>query len=189
MATDFRIQGSGPRAGFNEIIVPAVQPGSSIMPGKINPVIPELINQIAYQVIGNDVTVTMAVEGGELDLNVWEPVLLKVLFESCSLLSKGIPLFIDKCLKDIAINEKVSARYAEESTALATIISTLFGYQVGSRIAKAAFQQQTSVKQVVLAENLLTPEQADYLLDPMNMTDPQKSTAVIKRYQKEMNIL
>lgn len=84
---------------------------------------------------------------------------------------------------------KVSARYAEESTALATIISTLFGYQVGSRIAKAAFQQQTSVKQVVLAENLLTPEQADYLLDPMNMTDPQKSTAVIKRYQKEMNIL
>ncbi|MBD5726817.1 aspartate ammonia-lyase [Citrobacter freundii] len=189
MATDFRIQGSGPRAGFNEIIVPAVQPGSSIMPGKINPVIPELINQIAYQVIGNDVTVTMAVEGGELDLNVWEPVLLKVLFESCSLLSKGIPLFIDKCLKDIAINEKVSARYAEESTALATIISTLFGYQVGSRIAKAAFQQQTSVKQVVLAENLLTPEQADYLLDPMNMTDPQKSTAVIKRYKKEMNIL
>ena len=115
--------------------------------------------------------------------------MLKVLFESCSLLSKGIPLFIDKCLKDIAINEKVSARYAEESTALATIISTLFGYQVGSRIAKAAFQQQTSVKQVVLAENLLTPEQADYLLDPMNMTDPQKSTAVIKWYQKEMNIL
>lgn len=189
MATDFRIQGSGPRAGFNEIIVPAVQPGSSIMPGKINPVMPELMNQIAYQVIGNDVTVTMAVEGGELDLNVWEPVLLKALFESCSLLSRGIPLFIDKCLKDIAINEEVSARYAEGSTALATIVATLFGYQVGSRIAKAAYQQQCSVKQVVLAEKLLTPEQADYLLDPMNMTDPQKSTAAIKRYQTEMNML
>lgn len=189
MATDFRIQGSGPRAGFNEIIVPAVQPGSSIMPGKINPVMPELMNQIAYQVIGNDVTVTMAVEGGELDLNVWEPVLLKALFESCSLLSRGIPLFIDKCLKDIAINEEVSARYAGESTALATVVATLFGYQVGSRIAKVAYQQQCSVRQVVLAEKLLTPEQADYLLDPMNMTDPQKSTAAIKRYQTEMNML
>lgn len=188
MATDFRLQGSGPRAGFNEIIVPAVQPGSSIMPGKINPVMPELINQIAWQVIGNDVTVTMAVEGGELDLNVWEPVLLKVLFESCSLLSKGIPLFIDKCLKDIAINEEISAHYARQSTALATVVATLFGYQVGSRIAKAAYEQQCSVREVVLAEKLLTPQQADYLLDPLNMTDPQKSTAAIKRYQTEMNM-
>ncbi|ECQ8982998.1 aspartate ammonia-lyase [Salmonella enterica subsp. enterica] len=188
MATDFRIQGSGPRAGFNEIIVPAVQPGSSIMPGKINPVMPELVNQIAYQVMGNDLTVTMAVEGGELDLNVWEPVLLKALFESCSLLSRVIPLFIDKCLADIAVNEEVSARYAEQSTALATIVATLFGYQVGSRIAKMAYEQQCSVKQVVLAEKLLTSAQADYLLDPLVMTDPQKSTAAIKRYQKEMNV-
>ncbi|POT58750.1 aspartate ammonia-lyase [Citrobacter amalonaticus] len=187
MATDFRIQGSGPRAGFNEIIVPAVQPGSSIMPGKINPVMPELVNQIAYQVIGNDLTVTMAVEGAELDLNVWEPVLLKALFESCSLLSRVIPLFIDKCLADITINEAVSARYAEQSTALATIVATLFGYQVGSRIAKAAYEQQCSVRQVVLAEKLLTPAQADYLLDPLVMTDPQKSTAAIKRYKKEMD--
>jgi aspartate ammonia-lyase len=187
MATDFRLQGSGPRAGFNEIRVPAVQPGSSIMPGKINPVMPELVNQIAYQVIGNDLTVTMAVEGGELDLNVWEPVLLKALFESCSLLTRVIPLFVDKCLVDIAINEEVSARYARESTALATIVATLFGYQVGSRIAKAAYEQKCSVKQVVLSEKLLTPEQADYLLDPLVMTDPKKSTAAIKRYQKENN--
>lgn len=186
MATDFRIQGSGPRAGFNEIIVPPVQPGSSIMPGKINPVMPELMNQIAYQVIGNDVTVTMAVEGGELDLNVWEPVLLKALFESCSLLNKGISLFVDNCLKDISINEEVSTRYAQQSTALATIIATLFGYQVGSKVAKAAFEQQRSVKDIVLMEKLLTPEQADYLLNPMNMTDPQKSTAAIKRYRMEM---
>ncbi|TQI78123.1 aspartate ammonia-lyase [Serratia fonticola] len=185
MATDFRLQGSGPRAGFNEIRVPAVQPGSSIMPGKINPVMPELVNQIAYQVIGNDLTVTMAVEGGELDLNVWEPVLLKALFESCSLLTRVIPLFVDKCLVDIAINEEVSVRYARESTALATIVATLFGYQVGSRIAKAAYEQKCSVKQVVLSEKLLTPEQADYLLDPLVMTDPKKSTAAIKRYQTE----
>lgn len=110
-------------------------------------------------------------------------------FRILFVVESGIPLFIDKCLKDIAINEEVSARYAEGSTALATIVATLFGYQVGSRIAKAAYQQQCSVKQVVLAEKLLTPEQADYLLDPMNMTDPQKSTAAIKRYQTEMNML
>lgn len=185
MATDFRIQGSGPRAGFNEIKVPAVQPGSSIMPGKINPVMPELVNQIAYQVIGNDLAVTMAVEGGELDLNVWEPVILKALFESCSLLINVIPLFIEKCLQGIEINEEVSTRYAHESTALATIISTLFGYQVGTRIAKMAYEKKCSVREAVLSEKLLTPEQADYLLDPMTMTDPKKSTAAIKRYQSE----
>lgn len=185
MATDFRIQGSGPRSGFNELIVPAVQPGSSIMPGKINPVIPELVNQVAYQVIGNDVAVTMAVEGGELDLNVWEPIIIKALFESCILLTNVIPIFINKCLRDLKVNESVSQRYAQESTALATVIATLFGYQMGSRVAKAAHEQQCSVKEVVLAQKLLTPEQADYLLDPMVMTDPQKSAAAIKRYQQE----
>ncbi|WP_197708837.1 aspartate ammonia-lyase [Leminorella richardii] len=185
MATDFRIQGSGPRAGFNEIRVPAVQPGSSIMPGKINPVMPELVNQVAYQVIGNDVVVTMAVEGGELDLNVWEPVIIKALFESCTLLTRVIPLFIDKCLAAIEINEEVSERYARESTALATVISSLFGYQVGSRVAKAAYGKKCSVREIVLEEKLLMPEQADYLLDPMVMTDPKKSAAALKRYQDE----
>ena len=186
MATDFRIQSSGPRAGFNEIKLPAVQPGSSIMPGKINPVMPELVNQIAYQVIGNDTAVTMAVEGGELDLNVWEPVILKALSESCVLLSNTIPLFINKCLKDIEINEEVSSRYANQSTALATMISTLFGYQVGSRVAKLAFENNATVRDIVIKEKILTPEQADYLLDPMVMTDPKKSTAAIKRYQNKM---
>ena len=186
MATDLRIQGSGPRAGFNELKVPAVQPGSSIMPGKINPVIPELVNQIAYQVIGNDTTITMAVEGGELDLNVWEPVITKALFESCRLLTNTIPLFIDKCLQDLEVNEEVSQRYAQESTALATVIATLFGYQTGSKVAKAAYQQKCSVKEIVLQEKILSPQQAEYLLDPMVMTDPQKSAAAITRYHREM---
>ena len=186
LATDLRIQGSGPRAGFNELIVPAVQPGSSIMPGKINPVIPELVNQVAYQVIGNDVTITMAVEGGELDLNIWEPIIIKALFESCTLLTNVIPIFINKCLKDLQVNEQVSRRYAEESTALATVIATLFGYQTGSSVAKAAHKKGCTVKDVVLEQKLLTPEQAEYLLDPMSMTDPHKSAAAIKRYQKEV---
>lgn len=185
MATDLRIQGSGPRAGFNELILPAVQPGSSIMPGKINPVIPELVNQVAYQVIGNDISVTMAVEGGELDLNVWEPVIIKAPFESCTLLSNVIPLFIDKCLTHLAANEAVCRRNAEQSTALATVISTLFGYKTGSDVAKKAFEENRSVKDVVLAEGLLTKEQADYLLDPMMMTDPKASALAIKRYEDE----
>jgi len=186
MATDFRLQGSGPRAGFNELFIPAVQPGSSIMPGKINPVMPELINQVAYQVIGNDVAITMAVEGGELDLNVWEPIIIKALFESCTLLTNAIPLFVDKCLKDLQANEAVCREYAEKSTALATVIATLFGYKAGCRVAAAAFEQDLRVRDVVLAEQLLTPEQADYLLDPMVMTDPKASAAAIKRYQQEM---
>lgn len=186
MATDFRLQGSGPRAGFNELFLPAVQPGSSIMPGKINPVMPELINQIAYQVIGNDVTITMAVEGGELDLNVWEPVIIKALFESCNLLTNAIPLFVGKCLKDLLPNEPVCREYAEKSTALATVIATLFGYKVGCRIAAKAFEQNLRVRDVVLDEQLLTPEQADYLLDPMVMTNPKTSAAAVTRYQQEM---
>lgn len=186
MATDLRLQSSGPRGGFNEITLPAVQPGSSIMPGKINPVMPELINQIAYQVIGNDVTITMAVEGGELDLNVWEPVIIKTLFESCTLLTKAIPLFIDKCLDGLQPNEAVCRHYAEQSTALATVISTLFGYKVGSQIATQAFEQGKSVKQVVLEQQLLTQSQAEYLLDPMTMTDPQMSAAAIHRYHQEI---
>ncbi len=185
MATDFRIQGSGPRAGFNELNIPAVQPGSSIMPGKINPVMPELINQIAYQVIGNDTAITMAVEGGELDLNVWEPVIIKALVESCGLLTNAIPLFIDKCLADLTPNVEVCRRYAERSTALATVISTLFGYKVGSRVATRAFEQDMSVREVVLAEEILTEEQADYLLDPLTMTDPVASAEAVKRYWKE----
>ena len=186
MATDFRIQGSGPRAGFNELLIPAVQPGSSIMPGKINPVMPELINQIAYQVIGNDVAITMAVEGGELDLNVWEPVIIKSLFESCTLLTNAIPLFVEKCLKDLLPNEAVCREYAEKSTALATVIATLFGYKVGSKVAVRAFEENRTVREVVLDEKLLTPEQADYLLDPMVMTDPKASAAAVKRYQSEV---
>lgn len=185
MATDFRLLGSGPRAGINELVIPAVQPGSSIMPGKINPVIPELINQIAYQVIGNDLSITMAVEGGELDLNVWEPVIIKALFESCGLLTHAIPILIDKCLLDLKPNAEVCRRYAEQSTALATVISTLFGYKVGSKVAIEAFEQNLSVREVVLDNNILTPAQADYLLDPLVMTDPEASAAAILRYQQE----
>lgn len=183
MATDFRILSSGPNAGFSELELPAVQPGSSIMPGKVNPVMPELINQIGYQVCGNDTVITMAVEGGELDLNVWEPVIVKNLSESFKLLSNGMDKFSEKCIDGLYPNEEVSKLYAEKTTALSTTISSIFGYKMGTKVARKAFEEKRSVKDVVLEFELLKPEEADEVLDPMVMTDPKVSAEVITKYQ------
>ncbi|PPB72758.1 aspartate ammonia-lyase [Campylobacter hyointestinalis] len=184
MATDFRILSSGPRAGINELTIPAVQPGSSIMPGKVNPVMPELINQIGYQICGNDMAITMAVEGGELDLNVWEPVIIKNLCESFKLLENGLVLFADKCVKDLAPNIEICKAYASNSTALSTTISSIFGYKVGTKVARKAFDENKSVKDVVLELGILNKEQADEVLDPMVMISPKRSSAVIKKYKE-----
>jgi len=170
IATDLRILSSGPNGGFQEIVLPALQPGSSIMPGKINPVMPELINQVCYQVSGNDFAIFMAVEGGELDLNVWEPIIFKCIAESFTLLTNGIKLFTEKCIIDLQANADVCRGYSERSTALSTVISTLFGYQVGSEIAKKAAKEQKTVKQVAVEEHIFTQAEADDLLDPMVMT-------------------
>lgn len=183
MATDFRILSSGPKAGFNEIDIPAVQPGSSIMPGKVNPVMPELINQIGYEICGNDVTITMAVEGGELDLNVWEPVIVKNLSESFILLDRGMRLFSEKCIAGIVPNEEVCYEYASKSTALSTNISSIFGYKVGTKVARKAFDENRSVKEVVLEFGLLSEKEADEVLDPKVMTDPSLSAKIIRKYQ------
>lgn len=184
IATDFRILSSGPRAGINELNLPAVQPGSSIMPGKVNPVIPELINQIGYQICGNDVAITMAVEGGELDLNVWEPVIIKNLCESFKLLQNGLIIFADKCIDGLEPNEQICAKFANDSTALSTIISSIFGYKVGTKVARKAFEEDKSVKEVVLELKILKPDEADEVLDPFVMIYPQKSASIIKKYKK-----
>jgi aspartate ammonia-lyase len=178
-ATDLRIMSSGPRAGFNEIELPAVQPGSSIMPGKINPVMPEMINQVCYQVCGNDFAVTMAVEGGELDLNVWEPVLLKCLSESCSLLTHGIRLFTDHCVEGIKANEAACRKNAEHCLAISTVIAALFGYEEGVKVAQEAYRTGASVKEVTVRLGLLTAEEADRLMDPLMLTDPVKSSRIL----------
>lgn len=187
-ATDLRIMSSGPRAGLNEIILPAVQPGSSIMPGKINPVMPELINQVCYQICGNDVAVGMAVEGGELDLNVWEPVIIKNMGESCTLLANSIPLFNDKCVKGIEINEAVCRQYAEDTTALSTMIAAIYDYPTGSRVAKRAFKEGKSIAAITLEEGLMNEQQAKKYLDPMLMTDPAASALAVRQAQKELQI-
>ena len=183
MATDFRILSSGPRAGINELTLPSVQPGSSIMPGKVNPVMPELINQIGYQVCGNDVAITMAVEGGELDLNVWEPVIIKNLSESFRLLEKGMKLFGDKCVEGLIPNAEICHEYASKSTALSTTISAIFGYKIGTKVARKAFDENKSVKEVVLELGILGEEEANEVLDPMIMVTPEASSAVIQKYR------
>lgn len=188
MATDIRMLSSGPRAGLGEITIPAVQPGSSIMPGKINPTMPELMNQICYQICGNDVVVTMSVEGGELDLNVWEPSICKAVVESCILLTNGIRLFSDKCVKGIIANEDVCKSYAESSFALSTVVATIFGYEQGSRVAKKAINEDKTIKEVCIEEKIFTEEEAEELLDPMLMTDASEFVIKIDNYRKKYGI-
>lgn len=186
LATDLRLLSSGPNVGFMEIRLPAVQPGSSIMPGKINPVMPELMNQVCYQICGNDLAITMACEGGELDLNVWEPVIIKCIAESTRMLTKGILLFTDKCIRGMKANEEVCRSGSDKSIALSTVIATLFDYPTGSRIAKLAVSQGASIKEVCLGEKLLTPEQAEVLLDPMLLTDGELFAEKIAQFKKEV---
>lgn len=179
IARDLRMMSSGPRTGFNEINLPAVQPGSSIMPGKINPVMPELINQVAYQVCGNDVAVTMSVEGGELDLNVWEPVIIKNLTESFTILTRSLPLFADLCIDGITANKEVCQKYAEATLANATVVSAILGYETGTKVAKKAHETGKSVKEIVLEEGILSESEVETLLNPLTITDYKKSSKII----------
>ncbi|MDX2306517.1 MAG: aspartate ammonia-lyase [Microscillaceae bacterium] len=181
MATDLRILSSGNRTGMKEIILPAVQAGSSIMPGKINPSFPELINQVAYQVCGNDATVTMAVEGIELDLNIWDSIIAKCLFESCELMTRSIPLFANKCVRGIIANREECLHQAENTLSLAVVISMVFGYDVGVKTAKYAHQHNLSIKQAAIDLDILTPELAEELLDPHMLTDASRSVEIINR--------
>lgn len=169
MASDFRLLASGPRGGLCEIELPAVQPGSSIMPGKVNPVIPEMINQVCYRICGNDAAVTMAVEGGELDINVWAPLIASCLFESCSLLVRSIPVFAEKCVRGVAAREETCRRHAESSLSLATVIAQLFDYETAAKTAKYAAEHNLTVNEAAVALQLLSADEAKRLLDPLRL--------------------
>lgn len=182
IATDFRMLSSGPRAGLNEIILPAVQPGSSIMPGKVNPVMPELINQIAYDICGSDVAVTMAVEGGELDLNVWEPLAVKKIASSIQILTNGMRLFRTKCVDGIRANGEVCRRYAERSVSVSSIIAGMFDYHTGTTAAHWAVDEDKSIREVAVEMGLLTEAEADKYLDPMTMTDNGKMAHLMREF-------
>jgi aspartate ammonia-lyase len=173
ICNDLRLLSSGPRAGFNEINLPPMQPGSTIMPGKVNPVIPEVVNQIAYKVIGNDLTVTMAAEAGQLELNVMEPVMVFSLFESIEMLKNGMETLNHRCIKGITANEKRCRELVENSVGLVTALVPYIGYEKSGRIAAEALQTGHSVYDLVLEKNLMSKKDLDKVLLPENMITPK----------------
>ncbi|WP_071394437.1 aspartate ammonia-lyase [Bacillus tuaregi] len=172
IANDLRLMASGPRAGLAEISLSARQPGSSIMPGKVNPVMPEMINQVAFQVIGNDHTISLASEAGQLELNVMEPVLVFNLHQSISIMNNAFRVFTDRCLKTIEANEARLKEYVDKSVGLITAVNPHIGYEVAARIAREAIVNGRSVRDLCLQYDVLTEEELDLILNPYEMTNP-----------------
>ncbi len=172
IASDLRLMSSGPRTGLNEINLPAVQPGSSIMPGKVNPVIPEVINQISYHIMGCDSTITKAAEAGQLELNVMQPVMMYNLFQSIEMLRNGIDTFVHNCVQGIEVNRERCKKMVDQSVGIITAINPHVGYEKAAYIAKKALNQDKSVRDIILDEGILTSEELDKILDPYEMTEP-----------------
>ncbi|MDR7317306.1 aspartate ammonia-lyase [Brevibacillus nitrificans] len=172
MANDLRLMASGPRAGLGEISLPARQPGSSIMPGKVNPVMAEVINQVAFQVIGNDHTICLASEAGQLELNVMEPVLVFNLLQSISIMDNAFRVFTQHCLSGIEANRERMKEYVEKSVGVITAVNPHLGYETAARIAREAILTGKSVRELCLQYNVLTEEELDLILDPFEMTHP-----------------
>jgi aspartate ammonia-lyase len=169
ICNDLRLLNSGPRAGLGEIRLPAVQAGSSIMPGKVNPVIPEVVNQIAYQVIGNDLTVTMAAEAGQLQLNAMEPVLVLNILQSMRMLIRGMTTLREKCIVGLEADRERCRELLEGSLVAVTAINPYVGYAEASRIAKEALKSRRSIRDVVLSQGLMTEEQLEAAFSTENL--------------------
>ncbi len=172
ISNDLRLLSSGPRTGLNEINLPPMQPGSSIMPGKVNPVIPEVVNQIAFKVIGNDLTVSMAAEAGQLELNVMEPVIVQSLFESIEMLKSGMATFRSRCITGITANEEHCRSMVENSIGLVTALNPVLGYEISTALASEALKSGKGVYELVLEKKLMTRKDLDRLLRPENMIKP-----------------
>jgi len=172
ICNDLRLLSSGPRAGFNEINLPAVQAGSSIMPGKVNPVIPEVVSQVAFEVIGNDVTVTMAAEAGQMQLNAFEPIIGHSLFKSAKHLGAACVTLADNCVKGITANTEQLCDTVNNSIGIVTALNPYIGYANATEVAQAAHQNGTSVYEEVLKRELMTKEQLEKVLKPEILTCP-----------------
>ncbi|WP_445291250.1 aspartate ammonia-lyase [Bacillus cereus] len=184
IANDLRIMASGPRVGLAEIQLPARQPGSSIMPGKVNPVMAEVINQVAFQVIGNDHTICLASEAGQLELNVMEPVLVFNLIQSISIMNNGFRVFREYCIEGITANEELLKEYVEKSVGIITAVNPHIGYEAASRIAREAIETGKSVRELCLEHGVLTEEELDIILDPFEMTHPEIAGASLLKNKK-----
>ena len=172
MANDFRMMASGPRCGLNELKLPARQPGSSIMPGKVNPVIAEVLNQTCYQVVANDMAVTMAVENGQFELNVMEPVLAFNIFNSMNYMTNAVNTFVDKLMLDLQPNRQQCQEWLDRSVGVITALLPHIGYENSAMLAKEAYNTGRPVREIILEKGMLTEAQLDKAMAPAAMTHP-----------------
>lgn len=172
IANDLRLMSSGPRTGFGEINLPPKQNGSSIMPGKVNPVIPEVVNQVAFNIIGNDVTITMAAEAGQLELNAFEPIIFYCLFQSIDTLTYAVNTFVDNCVTGITANRERCHELVENSVGIITALCPYIGYQKAAALAKEAIKTGESIRQLILVQGILEEEELAAILDIVAMTEP-----------------
>jgi aspartate ammonia-lyase len=180
ICNDLRLLSSGPRCGFNEINLPQMQAGSSIMPAKVNPVIPEVVNQVCFKVIGNDVTVTMAAEAGQLQLNVMEPVIAQSLFESFELLSNAFTTLSEKCVDGITANPEHTREMVLNSVGIVTYLNPYIGHHQGDLIGKEAVKSGKSLRELILEKKLLTEEELDNILNEENLLKPKYTAKLFK---------
>ncbi len=169
ISNDLRLMSSGPRTGFAEINLMPKQNGSSIMPGKINPVIPEVMNQICFNIMGNDTTITCAVEAGQQELNAFEPILFRCLFESLDTLRNGVAIFIKDCVSEITVNPTQCKTHLDRSIGIVTALCPFIGYTKASKLAKQALRENRNIRDIVVEENIMSEEEIDKVLDPSNM--------------------
>jgi len=172
IANDLRLLSSGPNTGIAEIVLPPVQPGSSIMPGKVNPVMAEMLNMVAFQVIGNDATITLAGQAGQLELNVMMPVIAYNLIHSIEILTGGVRAFTERCVKGIEANEETCREYLERNPVVVTALSPYIGYDKAAEIAKKAYKERRTVRSIVLEMRLFSEEELEKILDLRRLTEP-----------------
>jgi aspartate ammonia-lyase len=177
ICNDLRLLSSGPRAGLGELELPAVQPGSSIMPGKVNPVIPEVVNQVAFEVIGNDLTVTFAAEAGQLQLNAFEPVIAFNILESTRMMTRAMTTLVERCIRGVRAHTETLEHNVDRAIGVATALVPVIGYSAATDIARRALREDRSVAELVLEAGLLDEQHLQVLLSPEMMTGPHRPTA------------
>jgi aspartate ammonia-lyase len=189
ICNDLRLLSSGPRSGFSEINLPAVQAGSSIMPGKVNPVIPEVVNQVAFEVVGNDVTISMAAEAGQLQLNAFEPIIAHCLFQSLTHLNAACKTLVANCVVGITANEQHLHESVTNSIGIITALNPYIGYAASARIAKLALSTGRAIPDLVVEEGLLSAAEVAHLLTPEALVQPREplslSQAIVNSSQED----
>ena len=184
ICNDIRLMASGPRCGLNELFLPPRQPGSSIMPGKVNPVMAEVVNQVAFKVAGNDLTVSMACEAGQFELNVMEPVIVHCLLASISIMTNVFKVFREYLLKDLKANPERMKAYVENSVGIITALNPHIGYKNAAKIAKEAIETGKPVRELILRDKILSEKDLDIILNPIEMTSPGISGAKLLKKKK-----